>query len=293
MTRSNAIVLACVITAVAALGAQQPDQAAKPAAPSLSDQFPGLEFRNIGPFRGGRVTAVAGLPDEPLVYYFGATGGGLWKTADGGATWKPLADKFLKTSSVGAVAIAESDPNVIFAGMGQAPIRGNTSHGDGVYKSTDAGATWTNVGLQDTQQISRVRIHPKDPDTRLCRRAGPRVGAERRPGRLSHRRRRQDVEEGAVRRRQDRGVGPHDGSDEPAHPLRRVLAGLPPAVVARERRARRRPLEVHRRRRHLEEAHHRPARGRRRQGHRGGVGVAAISRLGDGAARGQGRPLPE
>ena len=165
MIRSNAIVLACVITAVAVLGAQQPDQAAKPAAPSLSDQFPGLEFRNIGPFRGGRVTAVAGLPDEPLVYYFGATGGGLWKTADGGATWKPLADKFLKTSSVGAVAIAESDPNVIFAGMGQAPIRGNTSHGDGVYKSTDAGATWTNVGLQDTQQISRVRIHPKDPDT--------------------------------------------------------------------------------------------------------------------------------
>lgn len=174
MTRSSALVLACVITAVAALGAQQPDQAAKPAAqsnqaakpaaPSLSDQFPGLEFRNIGPFRGGRVTAVAGLPDEPLVYYFGATGGGLWKTTDGGATWKPLADKFLKTSSVGAVAIAESDPNVIFAGMGQAPIRGNTSHGDGVYKSTDAGATWTNVGLQDTQQISRVRIHPKDPD---------------------------------------------------------------------------------------------------------------------------------
>ena len=166
MTRPNAIVLTCVfVAAIAAVGAQQPDQAAKPAAPSLSDQFPGLEFRNIGPFRGGRVTAVAGLPDEPLVYYFGATGGGLWKTTDGGATWKPLADKFLKTSSVGAVAIAESDPNVIFAGMGQAPIRGNTSHGDGVYKSTDAGATWTNVGLQDTQQISRVRIHPKDPDT--------------------------------------------------------------------------------------------------------------------------------
>ena len=136
----------------------------KPAAPTLSDQFPGLEFRNIGPFRGGRVTAVAGLRDEPLVYYFGATGGGLWKTTDGGATWKPLADKFLKTSSVGAVAVAASDHNVIFAGMGQAPIRGNTSHGDGVYKSTDAGATWTNVGLQDTQQISRVRIHPKNPD---------------------------------------------------------------------------------------------------------------------------------
>jgi photosystem II stability/assembly factor-like uncharacterized protein len=176
MSRTSALVLACVIAAASAAGARQTgqapaakpgaqsDQGAKPVAPSLSDQFPGLEFRNIGPFRGGRVTAVAGLRDEPLVYYFGATGGGLWKTTDGGATWKPLADKFLKTASVGAVAIAESDRNVIFAGMGQAPIRGNTSHGDGVYKSTDAGATWTNVGLQDTQQISRVRIHPANPD---------------------------------------------------------------------------------------------------------------------------------
>ena len=182
MTRSTAVVLACTFAAVAAIGAvgaaqsdqaakaaSQPGQAAKasapaPVAPTLSELFPGLEFRNIGPFRGGRVTAVAGLRGERLVYFFGATGGGLWTTTDGGATWKPLADAFLKTSSVGAVAVAESDHNVIFAGMGQAPIRGNTSHGDGVYKSTDAGATWTNVGLQDTQQISRVRIHPKNPD---------------------------------------------------------------------------------------------------------------------------------
>jgi len=156
--------LVLAAAAIAAAGAAQSDQAAKPAAPSLSDQFPGLEFRNIGPFRGGRVTAVAGLRGEPLVYYFGATGGSMWKTTDGGATWRPIADKFFKTASVGAVAVAESDHNVIFVGMGQAPIRGNTSHGDGVYKSTDAGATWTNVGLQDTQQISRVRVHPRDPD---------------------------------------------------------------------------------------------------------------------------------
>ena len=159
--------LLIVAAALGAVGAAQSDQAAKaaaPVAPTLSDLFPGLEFRNIGPFRGGRVTAVAGLRGERLVYFFGATGGGLWRTTDGGATWKPLADTFLKTSSVGAVAVAESDHNVMFAGMGQAPIRGNTSHGDGVYKSTDAGATWTNVGLPDTQQISRVRIHPKNPD---------------------------------------------------------------------------------------------------------------------------------
>ena len=147
--------------AVAAIGAAQSEQAAKPsaqssqaakpaatassapaaapAAPSLSDQFAGLEFRNIGPFRGGRVTAVAGVRDEPLVYYFGATGGGVWKTIDGGANWKPISDKDFKTGSVGAIGVAESDPNVIYAGMGEAPIRGNVSHGDGVYKSTDAG----------------------------------------------------------------------------------------------------------------------------------------------------------
>ncbi len=138
------------------------DTTAKP--PALSDQFPGLEFRNIGPFRGGRVTAVTGVRGEPLVFYFGATGGGVWKTTDGGATWAPISDKCFKTASVGAIAVAESDHNVVIAGMGQAPIRGNTSHGDGVYKSTDGGATWANIGLQDTQQISRVRIHPANPD---------------------------------------------------------------------------------------------------------------------------------
>ena len=156
------IALICAVVAALAAGIGADTPSAKPT--PLSDRFPGLEFRCIGPFRGGRVTAVTGVLGEPLVYFFGSTGGGVWKTADGGATWRPLSDKHFKTASVGAIAVAESDHNVIFAGMGQAPIRGNTSHGDGVYKSTDGGATWTNVGLQDTQQISRVRIHPKNPD---------------------------------------------------------------------------------------------------------------------------------
>jgi len=124
----------------------------------------GLRWRSVGPYRGGRVTAVAGVTAQPMVYYFGATGGGVWKTTDGGITWLPVSDEYFKTGSVGAIGVAESDPNVVYVGMGEAPIRGNVSYGDGVYKSTDAGKTWKHVGLEDTQQISRVRVHPRNPD---------------------------------------------------------------------------------------------------------------------------------
>ncbi len=124
----------------------------------------GLKWRQIGPYRGGRVTAVAGVPSLPKVYYFGATGGGVWKTMDGGINWEPVSDGFFKTGSVGGIGVSESDPNILYVGMGEAPIRGNVSHGDGVYKSTDAGKTWKHIGLDDTRQISRVRVHPKNPD---------------------------------------------------------------------------------------------------------------------------------
>jgi photosystem II stability/assembly factor-like uncharacterized protein len=126
--------------------------------------FAGLEWRSIGPYRGGRVTAVAGVRGEPRTYYFGGTGGGVFKTEDGGISWQPIADGQLKTGSVGAIAVADSDPNVVYVGMGSACIRGNISHGDGVYKSTDAGKTWTHVGLERTEQIGAVRVHPQDPD---------------------------------------------------------------------------------------------------------------------------------
>jgi photosystem II stability/assembly factor-like uncharacterized protein len=124
----------------------------------------GLQWRSIGPFRGGRSTAVAGVTSQPNVFYFGATGGGVWKTTDGGINWEPISDEYFKTGSVGAIGISESDPNVVYVGMGESPIRGNVSHGDGMYKSTDAGKTWKHVGLGDTRQISRVRVHPRNPD---------------------------------------------------------------------------------------------------------------------------------
>jgi photosystem II stability/assembly factor-like uncharacterized protein len=123
-----------------------------------------LQYRSIGPFRGGRVTAVAGIATQPNVYYFGATGGGVYKTTDGGINWMPVSDEYFTTGSVGAIGVSESDPNIIYVGMGESPVRGNVSHGDGVYRSSDAGKTWKHIGLADSRQIGRVRVHPKNPD---------------------------------------------------------------------------------------------------------------------------------
>ena len=126
--------------------------------------YQSLKYRLVGPYRGGRVTAVAGVTSQPNTYYFGATGGGVFKTTDGGFNWEPITDGQIGTGSVGALSVCEADPNVIYAGMGEVPIRGNVSHGDGVYKSTDAGRTWTRSGLGDTRHIGRIRIHPKNCD---------------------------------------------------------------------------------------------------------------------------------
>ena len=123
-----------------------------------------MRFRCIGPPRGGRVVAVAGDPSEPAVFWFGAVAGGIWKTEDAGDTWTNVSDGYLKTSSVGAIAVSESDPGVIYAGTGESTIRGDVSHGDGVYKSTDRGRTWSHLGLADTRHVSEIRIHPRDPD---------------------------------------------------------------------------------------------------------------------------------
>lgn len=127
--------------------------------------FQEMEWRNIGPFRGGRSNAATGVPSRPGTYYFGGVGGGVWKTTDSGTTWKNVTDGFVKTASVGAIAVAPSDPNVVYVGMGEHAIRGvMTSHGDGVYRSTDSGRTWRHMGLPGSRAISRIRIHPDDPD---------------------------------------------------------------------------------------------------------------------------------
>ncbi|MFM1840822.1 MAG: hypothetical protein RIR47_871 [Bacteroidota bacterium] len=124
----------------------------------------GMSWRNIGPNRGGRSLGIAGSSARKLEYYFGAVGGGLWKTTDGGLNWKPVTDGQLTSSSVGAVAVSESNPDIVYIGTGETEFRGNIMQGDGVYKSTDAGKTWKNIGLKNTQSISRVRVHPTNPD---------------------------------------------------------------------------------------------------------------------------------
>jgi photosystem II stability/assembly factor-like uncharacterized protein len=130
-----------------------------------NNYFKVVRWRNIGPSRGGRSVASCGVVNDPLTYYMGTTGGGVWKTTDAGNTWFNISDGYFKTGSVGAVAVSESDPNVVYVGMGEHAPRGvMTSYGDGVYKSTDAGKTWTHLGLDLTRQIAGISVHPTNPD---------------------------------------------------------------------------------------------------------------------------------
>ncbi len=125
--------------------------------------YDAVEWRHIGPFRGGRSCAVTGVPGKPLLYYQGTTGGGMWKTTDGGNTWQNISDGYFG-GSIGAIAVSESDPNVIYVGGGEQTLRGNVSYGYGMWKSVDAGKTWEQIGLKNSRHISRVRIHPDNPD---------------------------------------------------------------------------------------------------------------------------------
>src|SRR5215213_969367 len=123
-----------------------------------------LSWRQIGPHRGGRVVAVAGDPVERGTFYFGACAGGVWKTTDAGITWRCVSDGFFGTAAIGALAVSRSNPNVIYAGTGETSIRGNVSHGDGLYRSQDGGKSWRNMGLRDTRHIGKIQIHPQNPN---------------------------------------------------------------------------------------------------------------------------------
>src|SRR4051812_25387657 len=135
----------------------QTTQTTRAALPSAYDTaaMSALKWREIGPFRGGRSDAVAGSSARPWEYYFGTTGSGVFKTTDGGMTWAGTTDKYFG-GSIGAIAVAESNPDIVYVGTGEEDIRGNVTHGDGVWKTTDAGKTWSYVGLNDTQQIGRI-----------------------------------------------------------------------------------------------------------------------------------------
>ncbi len=136
-------------------------------APLPDSLYSGLSWRQIGPMRGGRIAAVAGVPSAPETYYLGAALGGVWKTTDGGNTWSPIFDHAGPLASIGAIAVSASDPKVIYVGTGESAPREDVSFGDGVWKSTDAGKTWAHVGLADTQHIARIVIDPRDPDVVL------------------------------------------------------------------------------------------------------------------------------
>ena len=136
---------------------------AKPDAKKEDVTFKGLKFRLVGPFRGGRSLTASGIAGDLTTYYFGSTGGGVWKSTDAAMTWTPVFEKE-GTSSIGSLAVAASDPNILYVGTGEACIRGNISHGDGVYKTLDGGKTWKNVGLKDSRAIGKVIVHPRNPD---------------------------------------------------------------------------------------------------------------------------------
>lgn len=177
--KSKSLLLVCaILMAFHSVDAQRRNKKSDQPSIIVNDSlFPGLKWRNIGPFRGGRSVTSSGVVGQPHTYYMGTTGGGIWKTTDDGITWKNVSDGFLKTGTVGDIAVSESHSNIVVVGMGEHAARGvMTSMGDGVYKSTDAGKTWKHIGLDFTRHISDVIIHPTNPDILFVAAQGAQYG---------------------------------------------------------------------------------------------------------------------
>ena len=192
--------------------------------------FAALRWREVGPYRGGRSVAVAGSVQRPMEYWMGTTGGGVFKTIDGGINWQPMTDRFF-SGTIGAITVDPKNPDIVWVGGGETCIRGNTSHGDGVWMTNNAGRTWSYMGLKETEHICIRRRRSAQLERRLRLRARSRVHGERASWALQDHRRWQDLEQDSVRQRLD-------GCDrlpvrpiEPRRHLRRVLAGRPVTVV--------------------------------------------------------------
>src|SRR5260221_9173022 len=163
--KQSALVLTLLL-ALTTAAATKPAPKTAPADAKTSldaSMLKGMAWREVGPYRGGRADSVEGIVGDRNTYYFGSCGGGVWKSSDGGQNWKAVSDGFFG-GSIGAVAVASSDPSVVYAGTGEETVRGNVSSGDGMWKSTDAGKTWTKIGLEDSRHIGRIRVHPHDPN---------------------------------------------------------------------------------------------------------------------------------
>ena len=259
---------------VAALTASVPAQQGAQVSPGL---FADLKWRNIGPHRASRTRAAAGHASHPYTFYMAAVNGGVWKTTDAGRVWKPIFDD-QPTGSIGTIAIAPSDANVIYVGSGEGLHRPDLSTGDGIYKSIDAGRTWVHLGLRDAQQIPSIAVDPEESQPALRGRAGTSLRSERGARHLSLDRWRTDVSEGALEGREHRWQRRRHRSIQSRHGLRhhvgRAAGALGKFGLGRHQR---RHLQVGRRRRDVETVDQR-ASGRRpgERGHLSGKSQAAL-----------------
>ena len=234
----------CSLFAVATLFLTSALASQQPQAPQQSQLPHTIPWRSLGPANNaGRISVVTGVPGNRDVYYVAGANGGIIKTTNGGTTFKPVFDK-QPVGSIGAIAVAPSDPNVVYVGTGEGNPRNNASFGDGMYKSVDAGEHWTHVGLDRTDKIARIAIDSRNPESRLRLRAGPRVGAERGSRRVQDHRRRQELEQGAVRRFGHVVLRHLHRSRQLQHRLRRHVHLSPLGLAPRVRRREHGGLEV-------------------------------------------------